>query len=561
MKKPWISVDEYVVDRNHADAGVERALREAVAQKAQGLLFGPGSYILNDFHTIDTLSAAHDDGQGDLSVKDVQLRINVQGDFHLKGTKGADGKPATKILGMNSGVPDTLLPTLFWAENMDALIVEDLAFGRVYKSVSTAEVILVEDGNIHVEMADTLPVYDQMGAYCMNRFDLSKKCLIGESLTYGFGYDRRWKKVGDKSLVLYDPDLSLIIKKGDGLSWHQSGKTDFLLFFGHIRNLQLKNIRVLDSNGFCILTEHCGDIHAEYLEIRPESPALFTGPRDGWKIYRCYGNIRLSRVHVEGVRMDGQNVHSSFMKVEKILMEDELLVSAKYAPTPLEEGTMLEFQRKEGTIHAEILSWSVEDRVLDDNIITDKVTSGQAVEGQFNYKNIYRVRLRNHGKINIEEGTKIIPQCWVPKSYDVSHSTFKNIAGAGQLLRARNIHITNCRYENILNAGILLGAELDVHAEGPHAEDVLIRDCFFIRCGTKPRYGHKGYGGISIASQGFSEPVNRRIWIENNHFSECTTAMEICDAEQVQIIRNTFHDVVYPTSVDTLSTRDITIDE
>ena len=64
--------------------------------------------------------------------------------------------------------------------------------------------------------------------------------------------------------------------------------------------------------------------------IKPEGNQFFTGPRDGWKIYRCTGDVRIENCVTEGVRMDGQNVHSNFLIAEKIISDKEILAVCSY---------------------------------------------------------------------------------------------------------------------------------------------------------------------------------------------------------------------------------------
>ncbi len=46
------------------------------------------------------------------------------------------------------------------------------------------------------------------------------------------------------------------------------------------------------------------------MKFKPEE--YFTAPRDAFKLHKCSGKIRISHMYVEGVRMDGQNMHSNF---------------------------------------------------------------------------------------------------------------------------------------------------------------------------------------------------------------------------------------------------------
>lgn len=133
--------------------------------------------------------------------------------------------------------------------------------------------------------------------------------------------------------------------------------------------------------------------------------------------------------------------------------------------------------------------------------------------------------------------------CWEPQKYFCYRNVYKNIAGAGHLLRCKNVEISECTYENMMNAGTLIGAEFDTHCEGGHGEDIYIHNCTFRNCGTKERYGKFGRGCISIKSQGFSAPVNKRIKIKNNVFESSDRALEIRDVQNGEISGNQYRNI------------------
>ena len=191
----------------------------------------------------------------------------------------------------------------------------------------------------------------------MNRFDWKARCLLGESLTFGFGYDHRFRKVDDHMFCLEDKCLAEKVVLGEGLSWHQSGLTDFLLFFGGCDDLQIKNIRIINANGFAILTENCEGIYAERLVMKPNQDTFFTGPRDGWKIYRCSGRIRLESCEWEGFRMDAQNIQSNFFLPEQMLDETSIIFRCKYSPIPLKQGAQIRFRLNDVEYYGKMKRW------------------------------------------------------------------------------------------------------------------------------------------------------------------------------------------------------------
>ena len=100
--------------------------------------------------------------------------------------------------------------------------------------------------------------------------------------------------------------------------------------------------------------------------------------------------------------------------------------------------------------------------------------------------------------------------------------------------------IENNHYENLMNAGVLIGAEFDTHCESGHGHDILIQNNHFINIGFKPRYGEYGCGCIAVKSQGFEGPFNSRIKIEGNCFENSGCAIELNDCREVEIKNNVY---------------------
>lgn len=561
MQKKIVNADDFVRDRMHSSSGLQEAINYAKSIKADELRLGEGTYYLDDHITIETYSIAHDDGCGDIHEKDVHLLLQGLDGIVITGACLEDGSPGTILAGYNSLKPDSLLPSIMWAVDSINLTIRNLAFTRSPETASAGKVIAVHGSEITVEVFEGLLCIDGMGAYCMNRFDLSDRSLQGASLTIGFGFDTRFAKTGDRTLVLEDEHLASILRVGDGISWHQTGKTDFQLFFGGCTNLKFQNIRICNSNSFAVLTENCKNISAHNLVIKPGKNQLFTGSRDGWKIYRCSGRIQLDECHFEGVRMDGQNVHSNFMVVEKLIAPKRMLCSCKYAPIPLEDGTEMEFHDGTRTVRNRILKWQVVGRNPVVHVKRDSDTAGAEVPGVSNYMTLYEVHFDDDFEAFVSKGTLMTPLCWEPESYICNNTVFRNIAGAGQLLRCGDVHIEKCTYENMMNAGILMGAELDTHSEGGHAVNIVIRGCRFDNCGFKPRYGRFGGACIAIKSQGFNDPYNRNIILEGNSFHRSSIAIEVRDASNVVMRSNIFEDIIERHVIDSSSTSDIRIED
>lgn len=560
MEKRSIRVDDFVPDRSDASRGIHEALDYACEHGVKELLFGEGTYYLQEFVTIITDSIAHDDGCGDICEKECHLVVRGLSGVSLVGTVLEDGRPGTVLAGESREVPDTLLPSILWVESSKGMTLRNLAFTRDPETASAGIVRSVLEDTVQVEVLPGLPCHDGMGAYCMNRFDEEERSLVGVSLTYGFGFDTRFRKVGRNLLELTDRSVARAVSLGDGLSWHQSGRTDFQLFFGNCQGLVFDNVRVYNTNSFAILTENCRDITATKLVLKPRGNQFFTGPRDGWKIYRCTGKISLQECHIEGVRMDGQNVHSNFMTVEEVIDSRKVMCSCRYVPIPLTSGTVMEIYDGTRIMEHVIAAWQVVGREAIRSVDSLPDSAGPAVPGRPNLSTRYLVEFEESMENFVGKGTLMTPRCWEPESYICRDSSFLNIAGAGQLLRVGDVVIEGCSYRNIMNAGILMGAERDVHGEGGHAVNVVISGCVFDNCGFKPRYGSLGGACVAVKSQGFHEPLNRHIRIEGNRFKNSAVALEVRDAGDVLIRDNIYENIEVSYLIEEESTEGIHIE-
>ena len=537
------NADLYISDKSRVTLEeVKNIFRDAEEKNIKTVHFGKGIYCLTEWECRETLSIAHDDGCGDIHEKDCHIYLENLENLTLEGECTETGEPATILAGFNSRISQTLLPSVLWAENCKNLTIENLAFTRKPECASSGEIVKIEKGCIFVSVFPGNPCYDKMSAYCMNRFSIKDKALLGESLTYGFGYDRLFSLVGERLLMLEDEALSSKVHVGEGLSWHQAGKTDFQLFFGKCDDLKLKNIRIYNTNSYAVLTENCCNIWAERLVIKPEGDQFFTGPRDGWKIYRCTGDVRIESCVTEGVRMDGQNVHSNFLIAEKIISDKEILAVCRYAPISMREDFEVQFYNHTETETRKCSSWEILGSYFEEP--EKEAAEGAAVKREAPHR-MTRYRLCFFDKIPpfVKEGTLMSASCWEPQKYFCYRNVYKNIAGAGHLLRCKNVEISDCTYENMMNAGVLIGAEFDTHCEGGHGEDIYIHNCTFRNCGTKERYGKFGRGCISIKSQGFSAPVNKRIKIKNNVFESSDRALEIRDVQNGEISGNQYRNI------------------
>lgn len=523
---------------NDLEAALAKALSETEGLAGVTIILPCGEFLLKKTTLIQTPSISHDDGCEENEAKEVCIMLKDRPGFTLRGAVGEDGETKTVLLVHNDGKPQCLKSSAIWAENCPGLTLENLEL-RMSSPTSFF-------GTIEEKFEDTLVIKPggkdypvELPVYCMNRF--RDGVLLGKSVTIGFGIDDTMKKREDGRFVLVSKEIADTVNVGEDLSWHLSGMTDFFVFIGHCDDLHLKNIRVSDASGFGMLTECCRNITARKVVIRSRE-GYQPVSRDGWKIFRCSGRIGVSDSWIEGTRMDGQNIHSNYLIVRKVA-GNRIEAEMKYAPSLVTVGSYIQFQGTEAWEKPRILSWRIVSSEFRTTGQEGDGTAAKAVVGKKNRFTLYEFYLDEIPN-GVSEGSYCILEDFTVEEYICSGSTFRNIAGGGNLIRARSALLERNSYENIMNAGVLIGAEWDTHAEAMNPENVEVRNCSFTNVGFSPRYGERGMGGVAAAAQGFGdEPVIGRLLVENCSFSSLSRAVELRNVRNAVIRGNTYSGV------------------
>ncbi len=510
--------------------GIRRALADAKRLGADELHFEKGVYYLSKPIRCQTDQSGHDAGAARSDNKEVLILLEGFSHFTLSGETDGNGEPATTLAGMNTLELHSIQPAVLWCERCDALTVKNLRFTRTPEFCSAGTVESVTDDTIRVKVSDGNPCYDGMGTYCINKFTPDGKTLDGVSLSYGPGLGTTFRLVGERLLELKDKKTADAVKPGDMLSWHQGAKTDFQCYFGSSKDLSLSNLRTVNSNGFAMIAFDVCGLTADRVVFKPEGNQLFTAPRDAWKLHKCSGQIEISRFYVEGVRMDGQNVHNNYLFVREKVSDRELVIESENARTDFRSGSAaegeIEFFRDEKPAGKALLS-------------RYEYLSSETVGG----RNINRYRFFFDESLNfpVDGETLALADCFAPALYHCHDSEFRNVAGAGHLLRIAHVRIENCRYTNMMNAGVMLGAEFPTHHEGGNCSDAVIEGCTFDNCGFYPRYGTIGCVGINSA--GFHTQVNHDITVKNCTFRNSSVGVDIHKAHHVRVTGCTYENI------------------
>lgn len=153
----------------------------------------------------------------------------------------------------------------------------------------------------------------------------------------------------------------------------------------------------------------------------------------------------------------------------------------------------------------------------------------------------------------------MVAACWEPESYTIRSSSFRNIAGCGHIVKHRQVTIEDVDYRNLMNPGILIGAEWTGFFEGGHPGQVTVRRCTFDNCGYTPRCG--AAGGIGIKTEGLEGFYNKDIAIEDCTFRRVPVGVDVHHAENVRLTGNMFPEGGERYRTDFRTTKRIVIEE
>ncbi|RAU94715.1 right-handed parallel beta-helix repeat-containing protein [Paenibacillus sp. YN15] len=518
-------------------AALRAAIAYAAAHGKARVLLEAGRYSLHSF-VVDS-----DEKHPGWCMRHLWL-CGAQG-LTLEGATDANGRPATVLAGCHAGENEQYLPAILWADRCAGLQLRNLAFTRDPVYSSAGVVVGRGEDYVVVDVFEGNPHKDGMACFCANRFDLQTKALLGESVTYGQGAEAGavWRSIegGEgRRLRLDSAMVAGQVKIGEGFSWHMGANTEFQVQLKECRDLILDNLHTSSSNGFAMQTECCRNVKASRIRFQPEGNLLFTAPRDAWKMYKCEGVFEIEHMYVEGVRMDGQNMHSTFLLVDRILDDRRLRLWAKWSYAPLRNGSTVSIFAGSEEYRNTIRSWRPD---------------GQGENGHY-----YWVELAEPvNSIPFTPAAHMVAACWEPESYTIRSSAFRNIAGCGHIVKHRQVTIEDVDYRNLMNPGILIGAEWTGFFEGGHPGQVTVRRCTFDNCGYTPRCG--ATGGIGIRTEGLKGFYNKDIVIEDCTFWRVPVGVDVHHAENVRLTGNIFPKGGERYWTDSRTTKRIVIEE
>ncbi len=503
---------------------IQRAIDAAIAAGATRLEFAAGTY--------DLIKPALRGGQ--------LLFVKGSSGLTLAGASGVNGTPATRFVRHWKGLAGSKsIPSILRVREARNFALEDISFDNAPRFTTAGQVVEVGPDHVVVEIAPGLPQIEGVRAYAANAWDLATRRLKQvPSLSFGGDVDKWpesavWRNVpggeGRRQRLDY-PGFGKHLVVGDGISWH-FGWEGRQLSFQQCDGLRIDRVATLNAIGFAIEALNCRNIESTGVSVRPEGGQLAVSSRDGWKLYGCQGRVHLRDLHIEGVRWDGQNVHGSFLWVEKPVANNRLILRKLYSPFALPAGSRLLFWNGDTQVPATVRS-----------------ATAQASEGNVS---LYDVEFEEPLPDFVTEGVMASVEAWDIPEYTIERATFRNIAGCAMILRNRHARIVDSTFEDIMYPAVMAGASVS-EGEGTYPEDVTIEGCTFRRSGWQSRQGAQGMIGIN--SSGGTARRMGKVNVTRCMFEDAAVGLDIAEIREVQINDSTFKQVARPWRIHKLTT-------
>ena len=504
---------------------IQQAVTAAAATHSK-LVFDSGRYDLK------TVAAA--------AYMSSYIGISGASGLSLEGAVNAQGEPRTFLVKYNPQQNNTILPGHLYFNNCSGLVIRNLVLDN-YPQYSTAgEVIEKNAGDVTVRIFNGLPATDSMGAYCANAWNLTTRNLKKiPSLSFIDDVAQQglfWRIVdttgGTVKVKMNNAGFASKLQPGDGVSWHYGAQTMFQVAINNSDSVVLSNLLTVNIAGWGIHTYACKRITAHKVRFAPGGQQLAVGARDAWKVNQCNGPIAIDSMSVEGVRWDGQNVHSIFLTVVERLSDTTVKVfknSTTIAPFVNDSiglwngGTQTKF------------------------LATNWVKLNNADGGAYGV-----ITTSTNLPATLPAGTLVNIDAWDADSYVLSNSFFKNIAGCASVIKNEKATLQNVTYDYIMYPAVLIGTEITSHSEATFPQQVLLQGCHFSNSGWVNRIGMKGL--VGIGNEGTDVMAMGTIRFQDCTFENGETGIDISGVDTVKVFNSIFENVERPFTVNHTNT-------
>ncbi|MEZ2440367.1 hypothetical protein AB6805_01500 [Chitinophaga sp. RCC_12] len=490
--------------------GIQDALNYAKTNNIPTILFDSGRYDLL---------------QVSATALNAYTGLKEYAGLHLQGAAAADHTPATWLVKKNPQQNNTILPPHMRFDQCNNLVMENLVFDNDPQYASAGTVVEKDTSHVVVQVFDGLPAVNGMGCYTANIWDSATRMLkqvpsltfvdeIATQQLYWQLETREQKNYMRMNNAAFASRLAV----GDVVSWHFGGQTMFQLAINNCNDLVLRNISMFNIAGFGIHTYACKNITGQQVVFKATGRQLAVGPRDAWKINSCNGLVAIDSMYVEGVRWDGQNVHSSFFQVKERLAYNKIRVWKRYTGVAPFLNDSIGFWNGNNAVSKMPVSWQLE----------------PAGDG-----GIYGIiTLQDSLPDFVQAGTLVTVYEWDIDDYRLSHSTFRNIAGCAGVIKCTKAMLQQVSYDHIMYPALVLGTEITTHNEATFPQDVMIRECSFNASGWVSRIGKTGL--VGIGNSGTEAMAIGTIQFDHCSFSNALIGINASGIEVLKITNNHF---------------------
>lgn len=514
-----------VPDDGQDDAkGIQDALNYAKANNIRTVIFDSGRYDLQQ------LSA---------TALNAYAGLSDYAELHLQGAVNADRTPATWLVKSNPQQNNTILPPHMRFDRCNNLVLENIGFNNNPQYATAGKVVEKDSAHVVVEVFNGLPAVNGMGCYTANIWDSATHMLKQKpSLTFVDDVAAQqlyWQLETQHSknyMRMNNARFASRVAVGELISWHFGGQTMFQVALNNCNDLSLRNITMTNLAGFGMHTYACNNITAQQIVFRATGSQLAVGPRDAWKINSCNGIVAIDSMYVEGVRWDGQNVHSSFFQVKERLAFNKMRVWKRYTGWTNFLNDSIGFWNGNQVVNKMPVAWQPEP--AGDGGIYGVITMQDSLPGF------------------VQAGTLITVYNWDIDEYRLTHSTFRNIAGCAGVIKCTKASLQQVTYDHIMYPALVLGTEIITHNEATFPQDVTIRECSFNASGWEARIGKTGL--VAIGNSGTDAMAIGTIELDHCSFSNASTGINASGIKLLKITNNRFSAVGQSLKVNNTNT-------
>jgi len=550
-KKSEIHVKDFgaVTDDEKDDtAAIQKAFDYAVKHKIAVIKFDAGVYTFSE------------NPIGGVEM-DAYVHIVNAKNLTLEGAVDKDGAPATEFVRLNPGGLNADLRQMLYVEQSSNITMRNIEFKTLPYYYTAGEIIKTTYDSVKVRICDGYPLPSEIDAPKANLpalYDVENKVFYQQRLiwTKEDTSDAPEVVTPDKSepqvVEITNKDMvseirKAIIKKGKKnlrLFWFQGHYPDSCqtVLFQYCENILFENLCVSSSTGFAITCNISRNITYRNMNLSPDNNGIATAPRDALKLYGCGGDILMEDVTMNGFEDDGQNCHGLFSTVKEVKDQNTIILNLSAAnperPDWLKDSVIRFLSHKTNDVYA-----------------TSEIKSAQRIGD-----GIWKVTTKDPVPDDIvcspdndfKDKTAVEIGAYIADNWTVRNCTIKSTYRALKI-SAQNVLIENNMFENNVY-DIYMGAENDDYwHESQNPYNVTIRNNTFKNPLSRVSIDMDFHAYIGTQTTS----LMKKIYIYDNKFINCKTALSVKDAKDVYFYNNTFEDVKKEIVVDPFSSEEI----